>query len=302
MNVVLVEGLSKRYGEAWGVRNASFSVGRGELMTLLGRNGAGKSTTVKVLCTLFKPSGGVVQVLGYDVLRDHQAVRRGISYLPQDYWGFMLEELTPLEAVSWNLVARGDYSPREARRVAVEWLSELGLEGVLETKCSRLSGGQRRRVAVGMALSARKELVFLDEPTSGVDVEAKHEVWRIMRRVVSQGVSIVLTTHDMNEAQIVSDRVVLFHEGNTIAEATPSELIGKLPYKYRVVVNKPHGWAPTNGVFEHHFDLGDRLIGYTHTNADAWSAASTLHPQVRVESVSEVGLEDAYLYLTSREA
>jgi ABC-2 type transport system ATP-binding protein len=299
LNAVDVEGLSKRYGNNWAIRNVTFNVARGELVTLLGRNGAGKSTTVKVLTTLLRPSGGKARVMDYDLWSEWRRIRRLVSYLPQDYHGFMMDELTPLEAVGWSLVARGDYGLSEAKAVAKDWLNRLGLESICDVKCNRLSGGQRRRVAVAMTLAARADVVFLDEPTSGVDVEAKHNVWRILREALRSGLSVVLTTHDMNEAQMVSDRVAVFSNGETIVEDSPSELIRRLPYRYKVAFTKPDGLRIDVDGFQEQVDLGDRLIGYTKSSQEAWSIASRIHSSVNVESISEVGLEDAYLYLTN---
>jgi len=288
---VVAEDLAKLYpGGVWGVRRVSFRVRRGSVAVLLGPNGAGKTTTIGILATLLRPTRGRAEVLGMDVVRDASRVRRAIALCPQDVspdgnW-------SPLEAVTGFLYTRGlDLST--ARREARRWLEELDLWGVRDRPCTQLSGGQRKRVMVAATLATGAEVMFLDEPTAGLDVEGRYKVWRALRRVVRDGATILMTTHMMDEASMVSDHVVLIARGVVVAEGRVDDLVSKLPYRYRVVAkgvrNKQLSGLPT-------VELGDRVIVYAESRSEAFSIASGI--EAESVSVDPVDLEDAYMYLT----
>lgn len=295
MPVIEAEELGRRYGDTWGLKNATFTVGKGELVVLAGPNGAGKTTTVKILNTNLKPSKGGAKVLGMDLGREYKSIRRRICYLPQEYE--VSRDLKPKEAVMWNLVARG-WPIGEARAQARRWLKLLGIWELRDRRCWTLSGGEKRRVAVAVILSSEAELIFLDEPTVGLDVEIKHRVWKVIRELISSGTSILLTTHDMSEAETIADKVVMINQGETVAEEQPNRLVSSLPYGYKVVVEKSDKLANTD--LDESIDLGDRLILYAKGRNEAVGLVDELSSVTSMHSMGEVTLEDAYLYVVRR--
>lgn len=293
---IQAEGLQKKYGSVVGLREAKFLASEKEITTLVGPNGAGKTTTVRILTTFLKPSGGSAKVLGMDLLKDYNNIRKRISYLPQDYDVSL--NLTPTEAISYNLMARG-WSIGDSKARAKKWLEILDLWELRNRTCWTLSGGERRRVSVAITLASESELIFLDEPTTGLDVEIKHSIWKCLREMISDGISILLTTHDMNEAQMLSDKVVMINNGTTIAEDTPKNIVSSHPYKYRVIVSKSENVELSNHT--RFIDLGDKVILYTKSRMEAVKLVEELSATSTVYTMSEVGLEDAYLYLVRGE-
>ncbi len=287
--------LGRKFDNVWGLRDASFLAKNHELTVLVGPNGAGKTTTIRILTTVLKPSKGHARVLGMDVLKDYEKIRRRIAYLPQDYsvpW-----DVTPEEYITWNLVIRG-WSLYDAKDKAREWLNLFEISNIKDKPCRTLSGGERRRVAVAAALATNADVIFLDEPTAGLDPEIKQVVWRSIREIVSSGASILLTTHDMREAQILADKVVLINNGVTVIEGEPKELINSLPYKYKIVIGKSKFINLDDlGSF---IDLGDRVILYTKTRREAINLVEEIDPNVKIHSMGYVELEDAYLYLITK--
>ena len=294
MDTINAIELGRKYGEIWGLRRATFTIKSGELVVLVGPNGAGKTTTIKILTTNLKPSKGHATVLGYDVVKEYREIRKRIAYMPQEFsigW-----DHTPFEAVAWNLVARG-WAISDAKAQARRWLELVGLWDCRNRPLRTLSGGQRRRATVATILAAEADVSFLDEPTVGLDVEVRHTVWRAIRETVASGTSIILTTHDMKEAETIADRVILINRGVTIAEARPYELVKSLPYEYRVIVKKTEELKrlePSSLV-----DLGDRLVVYAKNYGEMIELVGELSKLTTIYLVDKVGLEDAYLKLIS---
>lgn len=288
--------LGKKYGKTWGLRRASFKVKRGELVVLAGPNGAGKTTTVRILTTFLKPTKGEAYVLGYNTLKEYKEIRKRIAYLPQDY--SIPRDLTPTSILKWNLVMRG-LSLKEAEKRTEKWLKIMGLWNLRNKTCWNLSGGERRRVAVAMTLATEAEVIFLDEPTAGLDVEIKHTVWRTLREVVSNGITILMTTHDMLEAQTIADRVIMINNGETILEGSPKELIDKVPFEFKIVVERNELVHKLDN-FSDFIDLGDRIIVYCRKYDDVLEILNELGGKIKVYSISKVGLDDAYLYIIKR--
>ena len=283
-------GLGRRYGNVWGLRNATFSVEKGELVVLVGPNGAGKTTTIRILTTNLRPSRGRARVLGFDVVREYREVRRRIAYMPQEFivgW-----DHTPFEVVAWGLVARG-WPIGDAKAQARRWLELVGLWEERNRPLRTLSGGQRRRATVAAVLATEADVIFLDEPTVGLDVEVRHVVWRAIRETVAGGASILLTTHDMGEAETIGDRVVLINEGVTVAEGKPYDLVKELPYEYRIVVGKFEGLEE----YGEYIDLGDRAVIYARSYGEAVRLVEELASHAPIYMIGRVGLEDAYLRL-----
>ena len=221
MNAIAVRGLRKSYGALEAVRGIDFEVRRGEVFGLLGPNGAGKTTTVEILEGYRRRDAGEVEVLGSDPADAGGAWRERIGVVLQS--SAMYETLTVVEML--RLFA-GYY--REPRPVD-EVVSLVGLQDKRDDRVRRLSGGQRRRLDLGLALVGDPELIFLDEPTTGFDPRARRQAWETIRGLRGLGKTILLTTHYLDEAERLADRVAVLAQGRIVAFGTPAELTGALP-------------------------------------------------------------------------
>src|SRR6266511_214676 len=218
-NAVQVKGLTKSYGAVRAVRGIDFRIARGEVFALLGPNGAGKTTTVEILEGYRKRDSGEVRVLGFDPGRSERAFRERIGVVLQQ------SELWPILTVrEVHRIFAGYYKhPRDVDEV-------IGLVGLAEKRDEQvktLSGGQKRRLDLGVALVGDPELVFLDEPTTGFDPRARRAAWDMIRSLRSLGKTILLTTHYLDEAEQLADRVAVLREGRIVREGTPTELTGE---------------------------------------------------------------------------
>ena len=220
MTAIEIKKLSKRYRDITAVDRLSLEIGEGELFSLLGVNGAGKTTTIKMLSCLTRPSGGDALLNGRSILHDSDDVKSIISVSPQE------TAVAPLLSVRENLALmagiHGMSKAETAEKIAA--LSEkLGLDTVLSRKAGKLSGGWQRRLSIAMALISDPEILFLDEPTLGLDVLARSELWDLIRSLKGR-MTIVLTTHYMEEAEALSDRTGIMKSGRLIAVGTPAEI------------------------------------------------------------------------------
>ena len=221
MNAIEINGLTKKYGKITAVNGVSLSVKEGELFALLGVNGAGKSTLIRCLTCISAPDSGDATVGGYSITRERQLVKSRIAVSPQS------TAVAPNLTVSENLtlMARlSGFSKDDAGARTGELLASFGLETVARQRAGTLSGGWQRRLSLAMALISEPSILFLDEPTLGLDVLARAELWDIIRSLKGR-VTVVLTTHYMEEAEMLADRVGIMTSGNLIALGTPRELI-----------------------------------------------------------------------------
>jgi ABC-2 type transport system ATP-binding protein len=215
---IVVDRLSKSYQGRRVVDELSFSVRRGELFALLGPNGAGKTTTIEILEGYRRPDGGRVRVLGLDPLREAARLKPRIGVMLQQ--DALYPALRPREVL--RLFADYYRQPQPVDRL----LERVGIDPGTRTSCRRLSGGQKRRLALALALVGNPQLLFLDEPTAGMDPQARLATWEIIRDLKAQGVTILLTTHLMDEAERLADRVAIIDHGRLIALDTPDRLTG----------------------------------------------------------------------------
>lgn len=213
---IVVERLVRRYGGRAVVDGLSFEVRRGEVFALLGPNGAGKTTTVEILEGYRAPSDGQVRVLGLDPIHDARKLKPRIGVMLQD--GGVAPSVRPLEVL--ELFASFYAAPMEPRGL----LGLVGLDDVATTRYRALSGGQKQRLSLALALVGRPELVFLDEPTAGMDPQARRATWEIVRSLQRGGVTVLLTTHFMEEAEQLADRVAIVDDGRLVALDSPSGL------------------------------------------------------------------------------
>ncbi len=274
-----VRGLSKRYGEHEAVRGIDITVARGEVFGLLGPNGAGKTTTVEILEGYRARTAGSVAVLGHDPARRPLELRRRIGIVLQS--GGIYPHITPREALEYWA---GLYP--HPRRVD-EALELAGLGAQADVRTRRLSGGQLRRLDFAIALVGDPELIFLDEPTTGFDPEARRSAWETIRSLRDLGKTIVLTTHYLEEAQELADRVAIVKDGRILADGPPRELGAGAPH-YRIAYR----------------DAGGELV-----QLDTDDPTTVLHEltgralargeRLRELSVARPTLEDVYLELTA---
>ncbi|MFD4632279.1 ATP-binding cassette domain-containing protein [Streptomyces sp. NPDC058284] len=233
--VIDVTGLRRVYGGGFeAVRGISFSVGRGELFALLGTNGAGKTSTVELLEGLAAPSGGRVRVLGHDPYTERAAVRPRIGVMLQE--GGFPAELTVAETVRmWAGCTSG-------ARPAAEALELVGLGRRTGVRVKQLSGGEKRRLDLALALIGRPEVLFLDEPTTGLDAEGRRETWELVQELRDNGTTVLLTTHYLEEAEALADRLAILHEGRIAAEGRVTDVVAAQPS--HVSFDLPEGYFP----------------------------------------------------------
>jgi ABC-2 type transport system ATP-binding protein len=217
---IIVDGLVKRFGAFVAVDGVSFAVGRGEIMGFIGPNGAGKSTLIRILCGLLRPSAGRALVAGIDVARDPEAVRRRIGYMSQKF--SLYNDLSVVENLRFFGGIYGvPYADFAARlRFAVDMAGLAGRENAL---VATLAGGWKQRLALGAAILHRPAILFLDEPTSGVDPSSRRRFWDLIHALSEEGVSVLVSTHYMDEAEYCH-RIALINRGRLIALGTPQEL------------------------------------------------------------------------------
>ncbi|MET7712349.1 ABC transporter ATP-binding protein [Streptomyces sp. NPDC005407] len=232
--VIEVEGLRRTYAGGFeAVTGISFSVARGEIFALLGTNGAGKTSTVELLEGLAAPDGGTVRVLGHDPYRERAAVRPRTGVMLQE--GGFPSDLTAAEtARMWAGCTSG------ARPIG-EALELVGLERRADVRVKQLSGGERRRLDLALALLGRPEVLFLDEPTAGLDAEGRLDTWELVRTLREGGTTVLLTTHYLEEAESLADRLAIMHRGRIVTTGTPSEVTAARPARIRFVL--PEGVA-----------------------------------------------------------
>jgi ABC-2 type transport system ATP-binding protein len=218
-SVVQVENLSKKYGENLAVKGVSFSIAKGEVFAFLGPNGAGKTTTVEILECLRNPSGGKALVLGYDVSKrsDQAEIRKRIGVLPQDFNA--IDRLTVRENINY-------FGAMFKQKLDADQLIEqVDLKDKRDEQFKKLSGGLKQRVGLAVALVNDPSVVFLDEPTTGLDPRARRDVWGVVERLKHQGKTVFLTTHYMDEAEVLADTVSIIDHGQIIASGTSDHLI-----------------------------------------------------------------------------
>ncbi len=220
MQAIRTSGLVRQYGTLTAVDKLDLEIQKGELFSLLGVNGAGKTTTIRMLTTLTKPTSGDAEVGGCSIVREPARVRRLIGVSPQET--AVAPNLTVRENLELICGIHGFSKDRTAARIT-ELSAQFGLESVLKRRAGRLSGGFQRRVSIAMALICEPEFLFLDEPTLGLDVLARHDLWEMIRTLKGR-ITIILTTHYMEEAESLSDRIGIMKDGRLLASGTATEL------------------------------------------------------------------------------
>jgi ABC-2 type transport system ATP-binding protein len=294
---VSVAGLRKSYGAVQAVRGMSFSVGRGEIFALLGPNGAGKTTTLEILEGFRARDAGRVDVLGYD------PADRGTGRALRERIGLVLQDIAvePYLTVRETLARNAGYYP--APHGVGEVIDLVGLAAQARQKVRSLSGGQKRRLDLALGLIGRPDLLFLDEPTTGFDPGARRDAWQIVRSLRASGTTILLTTHYMEEAQALADRVALMSGGQIVAEGSPSAIGGRDCERARIRFALPASVAVADLPLAASAD-GDGLV-----TVETAEPTATLHELAGWAlgrgmvldrlTVERPSLEDVYLRLTA---
>ncbi len=222
--IIQVKGLQKSYKDLHVLNGVDFEVEKGSIFALLGSNGAGKTTIIKILTTLLKQDGGTAAVNGFDVVKKPDYVRQSISLTGQ--FAAVDEILTGRENVVMIAKLRHLKNPRQ---IADDLLNRFGLADAADRRASTYSGGMRRRLDIAMSLVGKPQLIFLDEPTTGLDPEARIEVWKTVKELANNGTTVFLTTQYLDEAEQLADRIAILHEGRIIANGTLAELKKMFP-------------------------------------------------------------------------
>jgi ABC-2 type transport system ATP-binding protein len=218
--VIEVRGLTKLYPDVKAVDGIDFAVHAGEIFSLLGPNGAGKTTCVEILEGLRDPTGGEARVLGVDVRTDYRKIRERVGVLPQDFEPF--DRLRPTEAVAYWAAL---FNRRITKEEVAALIETVGLTARAKSQAMYLSGGEKRRLGIALALVGKPDLVFLDEPTTGLDPGARRDLWALIRGLKQMGKTVILTTHYLDEAEQLADHVAIMNKGKIVARGTPDELI-----------------------------------------------------------------------------
>ena len=299
--VISVESLNKRFGELAAVDDISFNVRRGEVFGILGPNGAGKTTTLECIEGLQEPSSGRISVLGTEVARDPNTVKERIGVQLQASAYFDYLTLTEILELFGRFYSR--------RVPPAKLLSTVGLEDKANTTVGKLSGGQQQRFTIAATLVNAPEVVFLDEPTAGLDPQARRNLWDFVQSINSQGRTIVLTTHYMEEAEFLCNRVAIMDHGRIVTLDTPTNLVRSLPAPYEVRASTLNEFSSNDltdldCVTE---GLDDQNQGFRLRSSDAASTMPALMDWVAKNDiklthleVTPANLEDVFLSLTGR--
>lgn len=300
---MVLDNVVKTFGNKRAVDGLTMSVDPGTVLAFLGPNGAGKTTTIEMCEGFVTPTSGEIRVLGMNPANDAEAVRERIGIMLQEggsYNGARVHEMLQLSA-SYN---QNPHDP--------DWLlSLLGLEGVRNTTYRRLSGGQKQRLSLAMALISRPELVFLDEPTAGMDAQSRLAMWDLIRALRTDGVTVILTTHLMDEAEALADDVVIIDHGRIVAQGSPAELTAAAHGADDLVTFSTDKALPEGVIDLREFNTQVVATQPLHYRVDApaspqllaaiTTGAAEAEVLVRELAVSHRNLEEVFLEITGRE-
>lgn len=292
VEAVVAHRLSKVYKNGVeALKNVMISVRKGELFTIIGPNGAGKTTFLRIISTQLMPTRGDAEVLGYSVVKEPRMVRKHIAVVPQDVAAY--GNYTPWDYAYYFAQLQG-LSSSESKRLARKALEAVELFELRYRVCSALSGGEKKRAIIASALSSNADVLMLDEPTSGLDAVARISVWSALREIVQEGKTILLTTHIMEEAEMVSDRLAIIDRGIIVTCGSLKEIKQLVKERFKVVVRgKPD-------VINSNYDVvkfGDKYIIYVKNEDEASELVRELLKDDLSAEVAPVTLEDVFVKL-----
>jgi lipooligosaccharide transport system ATP-binding protein len=298
--IIVAKSLVKKYDDLTAVDNIDFEIAEGEAFGFLGPNGAGKTTTMKMIYCFVPPTSGKLEVAGYDVTQNPRKIKSLLGVVPQD------DSLDPDLTVLGNLITYSRYY-EVPRKIAIErsnaLLEMMSLSEKRNVVIDDLSGGMKRRLLIARGLINNPRILILDEPTTGLDPQARHMVWSKLRELKDSGITIILTTHYMEEAARLCDRLVMMNNGTILEEGSPNELIKKhigqevfeVDYVDEALFDKIKAALGDNQSIEHY---SDRVYIYTRSASE--TAMQLQHLGLRAVTERKADLEDVFLKLTGR--
>jgi ABC-2 type transport system ATP-binding protein len=255
--IILVQGVNKTYASGFqALKNINLEIKRGEIFALLGPNGAGKTTLISIICGIVNASSGTIIADGYDTLRDYRAARATIGLVPQELHTDSFESV-------WATIkfSRGLFGKAPNATYLEKILRDLSLWDKRDVKIKELSGGMKRRVLIAKALAHEPTILFLDEPSAGVDVELRHDMWRMVRELRAKGTTIILTTHYIEEAEDIADRIGVINKGELIIVENKDVMMHKLGKKQLILTLRQPLASIPEALISWHLALADN--GYT---------------------------------------
>ena len=300
MTAIQTEGLCKSYGDLRALKGVSLEVDEGEFFGLLGPNGAGKTTFINILVGLVRKTGGEACVFGYDVEDDYEEARDSIGLAPQE---FNVDRFFPIQEVLVHKAGYHGVPKKVAKERAEEVLRTVGIYDKRDTRFHWLSGGMKRRFMLARAMVTNPDLLILDEPTAGVDVQLRHDLWDIIKRMNEEGTTVLLTTHYIEEAERLCDRVAILDEGEVVEVSSPDELMGRGKDTVRIKLAGSIEAAPemSNGDVELTVEDGEVVVRTHNAGATLAEVMRELdregHEVVDIE-MSRTSLEEIFVEVT----
>ena len=283
-NQILINNLSKVYDNGFNaLKKVSLEVRQGEILAMLGPNGAGKTTLISIICGIVTPSSGSVTVDGFDITKDYRETRSRIGMVPQE---LNLESFeTVFDTVSYS---RGLYGKPPKPEHIEKILKDLSLWDKKDQRLRQLSGGMKRRVLIAKALSHEPKILFLDEPTAGVDVELRREMWKVVDSLRKTGVTIILTTHYIEEAEAIADRVGVINQGEIILVEEKKELLKKMGQKTLTIELQESIKDIPKSLEKYNLDIGDNkmYLNYTYSLKEKQTGITNL-----LQDLKDTGLK-----------
>ena len=300
MAAIETEDLRKSYGDLRALKGVSLEVDEGEFFGLLGPNGAGKTTFINILVGLVRKTGGEARVFGYDVEDEYKQARDAIGLAPQE---FNVDRFFPIQEVLVHKAGYHGVPKSVAKERAEEVLRTVGIYDKRDTRFHWLSGGMKRRFMLARAMVTNPDLLILDEPTAGVDVQLRHDLWDIIKRMNEGGTTVLLTTHYIEEAERLCDRVAILDEGEVVEVSTPDELMGRGTDTIRIKLSEALDTVPemANGDVELTVKDGDLVVETRNAGATLAEVMRELdragHEVVDIE-MSRTSLEEIFVEVT----
>ena len=260
-NQIVIDNLSKSYKNGFkALKGVSLNIKKGEILAMLGPNGAGKTTLISIICGIVTPTNGKVTVDGFDIIDDYRETRSRIGLVPQE---LTLEQFeTVFNNVSYS---RGLYGKKPDKNHIEKILKQLSLWDKKDLRLRQLSGGMKRRVLIAKALSHEPTILFLDEPTAGVDVELRKDMWKVVEELRKTGVTIILTTHYIEEAEAIADRVAVINQGEIIVVDDTKQLLKKMGHKKLTVDLQDEILEIPNSLEKYNLVLGQNKMSLDYT-------------------------------------
>ncbi|MGO9048654.1 MAG: ABC transporter ATP-binding protein [Xanthobacteraceae bacterium] len=306
-SAISVSHLNKTYASGFqALKNIDLEIRSGEIFALLGPNGAGKTTLISIICGIVRPSSGHVLVAGHDIVSEYRTTRSLIGLVPQELANDMFSSVWATVSFSRGLFGKPAHSA-----YIQKVLKDLSLWDKKDAKIATLSGGMKRRVMIAKALSHEPQILFLDEPTAGVDVELRKDMWEMVRALRASGVTIILTTHYIEEAEQMADRVGVINKGELILVENKDELMRKLGKKQMTLELRTALAALPPALAKHHLALAEQgcKLVYTYDTQSQHTGITELLDDLRAANVhfkdlstTQTSLEDIFVSLVSKDA